>query len=137
LPTSPSEASQRNENHRIDCNDGHEGILPGHQVIKRAIVANYQIYDTFCAVVLCFVTAAMLSINSTCNSTLDDLRLKSEIPIAGKLTFHALALIISAACSLVAIVLSLFLIWMHATHYTKPCEQRQYVLAPPKDPLLR
>lgn len=87
--------------------------------------------------------------NLTCNSTLEDLRSAfchfplqhavrilqltvvatvlptSEIAIAGPLTFHQLALIIAAAGTLVAIVLSLYLIWMHALHYTKPREQKQ------------
>jgi hypothetical protein len=52
---------------------------------------------------------------------------KSENPIVGTMTFHTLGLIIAAACSLVAILLSLYLIFMHANHYTKPYEQRQYV----------
>jgi len=50
------------------------------------------------------------------------------VPIAGSLTFHQLGLIIAAACSLFAILTSFYLIFMHATHYTKPYEQRQYVL---------
>ena len=47
------------------------------------------------------------------------------------MTFHTLALIIAAACALIAIIVSFYLIIMHATHYTKPYEQRQYVLSPP------
>jgi Organic solute transporter Ostalpha len=83
-----------------------------------------------------------MQFNITCNSTLEDLRSKtapihphgahvdhilvtSETPIAGSLTFHDLGLIISGGCSVIAICLSLFLIWMHALHYTKPYEQRQ------------
>ena len=53
----------------------------------------------------------------------------SENPIVGGMTFHTLGLIIAAACALVAILLSLYLIFMHANHYTKPYEQRQYVLS--------
>jgi hypothetical protein len=48
--------------------------------------------------------------------------------MAGSLTFHQLGMIIAAACSLFAILTSFYLIFMHATHYTKPYEQRQYVL---------
>ncbi|KAK3390273.1 putative DUF300 domain protein [Podospora didyma] len=64
--------------------------------------------------------------NFTCNSTLEDLRIlpAAEIPIVGTLTFHQLALIIAAASTLVAILMSLFLIMMHATHYTVPHEQK-------------
>jgi hypothetical protein len=47
------------------------------------------------------------------------------------MTFHTLALIIAAACALIASIVSFYLIIMHATHYTKPYEQRQYVLPLP------
>ncbi|PMD46667.1 DUF300-domain-containing protein [Hyaloscypha variabilis F] len=67
-------------------------------------------------------------INTTCNATLDDLRIgRSEVPIAGSLTFHQLGMIIAAACSLFAILISFYLIFMHATHYTKPYEQRHII----------
>lgn len=84
--------------------------------------------------------------NLTCNSTLEHLRSMyspcdtltslltnppgllvspgSEIKLVGQLTFHDLARIIGAACTLIAVLLSLYLIFMHATHYTKPREQR-------------
>ncbi|PHH81225.1 hypothetical protein CDD82_1239 [Ophiocordyceps australis] len=67
--------------------------------------------------------------NLTCNSTLEDLRISpgSEILIAGPLNFHDLARIIGASCTLIAVVLSLFLVLMHATHYTQPAEQ-QYII---------
>ncbi|KUJ14231.1 DUF300-domain-containing protein [Mollisia scopiformis] len=69
-----------------------------------------------------------LSINTTCNATLDDLRIgRSEVHIAGSMTFHTLGLIIAAACALIAILLSFYLIWMHAIHYTKPYEQRHII----------
>ncbi|OIW28459.1 DUF300-domain-containing protein, partial [Coniochaeta ligniaria NRRL 30616] len=68
-------------------------------------------------------------LNMTCNSTLEELRIlpTSEKAIAGSLTFHQLALIIAAASTLVAIVMSLYLIMMHATHYTKPREQKHII----------
>ncbi|KAK3353572.1 organic solute transporter Ostalpha-domain-containing protein [Lasiosphaeria hispida] len=67
--------------------------------------------------------------NLTCNSTLEDLRIlpATEIAIAGPLTFHQLALIIAAASTLVAILLSAYLIMMHATHYTMPHEQKHII----------
>ncbi|KAH8911368.1 DUF300-domain-containing protein, partial [Coniochaeta sp. PMI_546] len=68
-------------------------------------------------------------LNMTCNSTLEELRIlpTSEKAIAGPLTFHQLALIIAAASTLVAIVMSLYLIMMHALHYTKPREQKHII----------
>ena len=54
----------------------------------------------------------------------------SEIPLVGDWTFHSLGLVIAPACSLIAILVSFYLIFMHATHYTKPYEQRQYVALP-------
>lgn len=48
----------------------------------------------------------------------------SEIILVGPLNFHDLARIISASCTLIAVLMSLYLIWMHALHYTKPREQR-------------
>lgn len=69
-----------------------------------------------------------LSLNSTCNSTLEDLLIgDSEAPIVGDFTFHTIALMASGGASLIAILLSLYLIWMHATHYTKPYEQRHII----------
>ncbi|KAL0933292.1 DUF300 domain-containing protein [Colletotrichum truncatum] len=67
--------------------------------------------------------------NLTCNSTLEDMRILpgSEILIAGPLTFHDLALIIAGSCTIIAICLSLYLVFMHANNYTKPREQRQII----------
>ncbi|KAK3687379.1 putative DUF300 domain protein [Podospora appendiculata] len=64
--------------------------------------------------------------NLTCNSTLEELRIlpATEIAIAGTLTFHQLALIIGAATAGIAILLSLYLIMMHALNYTVPHEQK-------------
>lgn len=70
----------------------------------------------------------MLKINTTCNATLDDLRIgASEVPLIGNITFHNLGLIIAAACSLIAILLSFYLMWMHALHYTNPNQQRHII----------
>lgn len=49
----------------------------------------------------------------------------SEVPIAGNLNFHQLGIIVSAGTALIAILLSFYLIFMHAINYTKPYEQRQ------------
>ncbi|CAL3968365.1 unnamed protein product, partial [Diplocarpon coronariae] len=48
----------------------------------------------------------------------------SEEYIVGHLTFHTLGLILAAGCAAIAILLSFYLIFMHATNYTKPHEQR-------------
>lgn len=50
----------------------------------------------------------------------------SEEVLIGDLTFHQLGIIVSAATALIAIITSFYLMWMHALHYTKPYEQRQY-----------
>ncbi|KAK3398282.1 organic solute transporter Ostalpha-domain-containing protein [Sordaria brevicollis] len=64
-----------------------------------------------------------------CNTTLEEMRIHpgDERPIAGPLIFHSLALIIAAASTVVAIVMSLYLIMRHATNYTVPNEQKQII----------
>ncbi|KAI1105829.1 DUF300-domain-containing protein [Jackrogersella minutella] len=62
--------------------------------------------------------------NLTCNSTLEEMRIGSEEKIAGPLTFHQLALIIAGASTIIAYVMSFYLMWRHAVNYTKPLEQR-------------
>lgn len=71
----------------------------------------------------------MVKINVSCNSTLEELRISSgsEVTIVGRLNFHDLARIVAAGCTLIAVVLSLYLVSQHARNYTKPREQRQYV----------
>lgn len=41
------------------------------------------------------------------------------------MTFHHFGLILSALFGLIAVLISWYLIWRHATHYLKPWEQRQ------------
>ncbi|RCI09831.1 hypothetical protein L249_3996 [Ophiocordyceps polyrhachis-furcata BCC 54312] len=67
--------------------------------------------------------------NLTCNSTLEDMRISSddEVLIIGPLDFHDLARLVAAACTLIAVVMSLYLVWMHALHYTQPREQRYII----------
>lgn len=43
----------------------------------------------------------------------------------GGITFHTLALIVGAVFALIAGGVSFYLIMCHATHYSKPLEQRQ------------
>ncbi|KAI1116784.1 organic solute transporter Ostalpha-domain-containing protein [Nemania sp. NC0429] len=65
--------------------------------------------------------------NTTCNSTLEDMRIGSEEKLVGNLTFHQLALIIAGASTIVAIIVSFWLIWRHALNYTKPREQKHII----------
>lgn len=53
----------------------------------------------------------------------------SETPMFGteNFTFHRLILVISAVCGLIAVVVSLFLMFMHAIHYSRPTEQRHII----------
>lgn len=46
------------------------------------------------------------------------------------MTFHHFGLIVSVTFALIAVLISFFLIWRHATHYLKPWEQRQCVPTP-------
>ncbi|KAK1752136.1 organic solute transporter Ostalpha-domain-containing protein [Echria macrotheca] len=64
-----------------------------------------------------------------CNSTLEHLRIlpATEKVLVGQLTFHDLAIIIAAGSTLIAILLSFFLIMMHATHYTVPRQQKHII----------
>ncbi|KAI1461404.1 DUF300-domain-containing protein [Annulohypoxylon moriforme] len=65
--------------------------------------------------------------NLTCNSTLEDMKIGSEEKIVGPLTFHQLALIIAGASTIIAYIMSFYLMWRHAINYTKPLEQRHII----------
>lgn len=75
----------------------------------------------------CAVCSFSLSAQLHCQDTDGVTVGASEVPVVGSLTFHNLGLIIAAACTLIAILLSFYLMWMHALHYTNPSQQRQYV----------
>lgn len=49
----------------------------------------------------------------------------NEVPVWHGMTFHRFGLILSALFGLIAVLVSTYLIWRHATHYLKPWEQRQ------------
>lgn len=53
-------------------------------------------------------------------------------PIVGRLTFHSLAMIVAGAAALFAGLAAIILILRHATHFSNPPEQKQYV-----NPILR
>lgn len=63
-----------------------------------------------------------------CNSTLEDMRI-TEKPLfdSHDFTFHQLTLAISAVCGVIAIVVSLLLMFMHAIRYSRPKEQRHII----------
>ncbi|KAI0506845.1 organic solute transporter Ostalpha-domain-containing protein [Xylaria bambusicola] len=65
--------------------------------------------------------------NTTCNSTLEDLRIGSEEKLVGDLNFHQLALIIAGGSTIIAYIVSFYLMWQHALNYTKPREQRHII----------
>ncbi|KAI1434669.1 organic solute transporter Ostalpha-domain-containing protein [Xylaria sp. CBS 124048] len=65
--------------------------------------------------------------NTTCNSTLEAMRIGSEEKLVGDFTFHALALVIAASTTAFACIMSFYLIWQHALNYTKPSEQRHII----------
>ncbi|PYH86507.1 DUF300-domain-containing protein [Aspergillus uvarum CBS 121591] len=45
----------------------------------------------------------------------------------GGITFHQLCLMVGGVFGLISMIVSFYLIMMHATHYSKPIEQRQYI----------
>ncbi|KJZ72973.1 hypothetical protein HIM_07545 [Hirsutella minnesotensis 3608] len=67
--------------------------------------------------------------NLTCNATLEEMKIMpgSEILIVGPLDFHNLARVVGASCTLVSVITSLYLVWMHALNYTQPREQRYII----------
>ncbi|CRG87120.1 Transmembrane protein 184C [Talaromyces islandicus] len=64
---------------------------------------------------------------TTCNTTLEDDSISEVALWHNGLTFHRLGLILCAAFGLVAICCSVFLMFAHATHYSKPREQRHII----------
>ncbi|KAJ8130316.1 hypothetical protein O1611_g3315 [Lasiodiplodia mahajangana] len=65
--------------------------------------------------------------NTTCNSTLEDMRIGSEEKLVGNFTFHQLALIIAGGSTIISYIVSFYLIWQHALNYTKPREQKHII----------
>lgn len=61
-----------------------------------------------------------------CNTTLEDMII-TEDPIWHDYTFHRIGLWIAAIFTVIAILVSVLLIFMHATHYLKPWEQKHII----------
>ncbi|KAJ5908399.1 hypothetical protein N7495_001081 [Penicillium taxi] len=62
-----------------------------------------------------------------CNATQEHLKISEEALWDGGLTFHHLSLVLGGACALAACLVSAYLIMAHATHYSKPVEQRHII----------
>ncbi|KAJ5743026.1 hypothetical protein N7533_010128 [Penicillium manginii] len=64
---------------------------------------------------------------TTCNTTTEEQKIEEVDLWDGGITFHELALILGGVCALIACFISIFLIMGHATHYSKPIEQRHII----------
>jgi len=49
------------------------------------------------------------------------------VPFIGNLTFHSFASILSGACAVASILITFIVIFLHATHYSNPVQQRQVI----------
>ncbi|KAJ5287235.1 hypothetical protein N7478_002921 [Penicillium angulare] len=64
---------------------------------------------------------------TTCDASEENEKISEVALWDGGLTFHNLSLIVGGVCAILACVVSIFLIMMHAMHYSKPIEQRHIV----------
>ncbi|OOF92150.1 hypothetical protein ASPCADRAFT_210561 [Aspergillus carbonarius ITEM 5010] len=62
-----------------------------------------------------------------CNSTVEDETITEVDLWDGGITFHELCLIVGGVFGLISILVSFYLIAMHATHYSKKIEQRHII----------
>ncbi|KAK4561583.1 hypothetical protein LTR86_004262 [Recurvomyces mirabilis] len=63
---------------------------------------------------------------TVCNTTLEDSYI-TEDPLWKGFTFHHFGLFLSAIFGLISVVVALFLVFQHATHYSRPWEQRHII----------
>lgn len=61
-----------------------------------------------------------------CNETLEHSTI-SEVPLWGKVTFHYFGLFFAAVFGGISVIIALFLIFKHATHYLRPWEQKHII----------
>ncbi|EMC98837.1 hypothetical protein BAUCODRAFT_55598, partial [Baudoinia panamericana UAMH 10762] len=61
-----------------------------------------------------------------CNTTIEDSYI-DEVPLWKGFTFHHFGLFLCAVFGLIAVVIALWLVFMHATHYLRPYEQRHII----------
>ncbi|KAJ5461751.1 uncharacterized protein N7458_003303 [Penicillium daleae] len=64
---------------------------------------------------------------TVCNTTEEHQKIVEEDLWDGGITFHELSLIVGGICAVLACAVSAFLIMSHATHYSKPIEQRHII----------
>ncbi|TIA62077.1 DUF300-domain-containing protein [Aureobasidium pullulans] len=62
----------------------------------------------------------------SCNTTLEEQTI-IEDPLFSKVTFHHVGLVVSAVFALISVVVAFFLVYKHATHYSKPWEQKHII----------
>ncbi|KAJ6032569.1 organic solute transporter Ostalpha-domain-containing protein [Penicillium herquei] len=62
-----------------------------------------------------------------CNSTEEDITIHEVDLWDGGITFHELAVIVSAVCTVLAAILAFTIMIGHATHYSNPAEQRYII----------
>ncbi|KAG9663785.1 DUF300-domain-containing protein, partial [Aureobasidium melanogenum] len=62
----------------------------------------------------------------SCNTTAEDQTI-NEVPLFGEVKFHHVGLVISAVFALISVIIAFFLIYKHATHYSKPWEQKHII----------
>ncbi|GAB7353523.1 hypothetical protein MBLNU459_g3966t1 [Dothideomycetes sp. NU459] len=62
----------------------------------------------------------------TCNTTLADQTIEED-PVFSHVKFHHIGLVVSAVFALISVIISFFLIYKHATHYSKPWEQKHII----------
>jgi len=61
-----------------------------------------------------------------CNTTLESSNI-TEDPIFASVTFHDLSIVLAAVFGLISVMVALFLVFEHATHYLRPWEQRHII----------
>lgn len=49
------------------------------------------------------------------------------VPLFGSMTFHTFATILSGSCAIASCLITLFIIFQHATHFSNPVQQRQII----------
>ncbi|KAJ5223534.1 hypothetical protein N7468_008076 [Penicillium chermesinum] len=64
---------------------------------------------------------------TVCNTTEEKEKISEADLWDGGITFHEMALIVGGVCGVLACAVSLFLIVGHATHYSKPVQQRHII----------
>ncbi|THV50414.1 hypothetical protein BGAL_0151g00100 [Botrytis galanthina] len=77
-----------------------------------------------------FLDSSKRSSDSSKNHTcpVENINDPPQVPFIGNLSFHQFIQILSGACLAFSLLLSIFIIFRHATHYSMPREQKQYTV---------